>query len=254
MAQAVQASPTDRITTEQTRTTWPIYYRAGAVAALLVVVTMVTEIFITFLPGGGADGIQTIVDWYTLYQESWFMGMRNMGLLNIISVTLGLVVTVGLFGALRRTNEPIMLLALVLTGVGAAIFFGTNRAFALLELSTQYAAASTAADRAVLEAAGQAMLAVGRSHAPGTFLGFIIPSIGSLMVCALMLRSPYFSTATAIVGLAGYTLLMLFEVSAFFVLALSASQMMFAGVGGILVLVWHVLVALVLLRLSRAEG
>ena len=44
-------------------------YRVGAVAALIAVLVMLSEILITFLPGGGARGeaTETVLDWFTLF-------------------------------------------------------------------------------------------------------------------------------------------------------------------------------------------
>jgi len=64
-------------------------YVIGGVAALLTVLNGLAEIGITFLPGGGMSGdSSTAVDWFTLFRNSPFMGLRNLGLLNIFFTVL----------------------------------------------------------------------------------------------------------------------------------------------------------------------
>ena len=63
---------------------------------------------------------------------------------------------------------------MIISLMGIIVFLTTNRAFALLDLSNQYTAATTDTQRSVLIAAGQALLSVGRGHAPGSFMGFTL--------------------------------------------------------------------------------
>jgi hypothetical protein len=59
----------------------------------------------------------------------------------------------------------------------------------MLALSDQYAAATTDTERASLVAAGQAMLSVGQSHTPGTFMAFFFADLAGIMMAATMLKS-----------------------------------------------------------------
>src|SRR3972149_10645827 len=149
--------------TETTDSTWRFLYKVGGVAALCVVVTALIEIIIPFLPGGYASS-ETVTDWFALFQNNWFLGLRNLGLLNIVITALGIPMFFVLYAAHRNVNQPFAALAMIISFIGVAVFYGTNRAFPMLDLSNQYASATTDAQRAVLSAAGQAMLSVGESH------------------------------------------------------------------------------------------
>lgn len=58
-------------------------YKIGGTAALLTVVAAFGEMLVTFLPGGSSP-VETVFDWFAQLQGNWFMGLRNLGLLNIV--------------------------------------------------------------------------------------------------------------------------------------------------------------------------
>lgn len=231
---------------------WSRFYRIGAIAAFVTVLVMISEIVITFLPGGGrvAPEEVTIVNWFELFQDSWFLGLRNLGLINMIAAVLLIPSLLALFGVLRHDHGPWATLALIISVAGAAVYLAGNTGFPMLALSRQYAAAATEAERAAIEAAGQAMLAMGESHTPGTFVAFLLIECGGLLMSWLMLRSEYFARATAMVGLFGNASLLAFEVVSAFVPALFAISLFIALVGGLLSMIWYVQIGRELLRLG----
>jgi hypothetical protein len=113
----------------------------------------------------------------------------------------------------------------------------------MLDLSSQYAAATSDVQRAMLAAAGQAMLSVGQSHTPGTFLGFFLSEVASMIISIVMLQGKVFSKVTAYLGILGFGLLLVFEVCSSFVPALFNVAMLFAMSGGLLSMVWYILIA-----------
>jgi hypothetical protein len=223
---------------------WKSLYKIGGAAALIVVLVALIEIIITFFPGGGRTepSSVTVIDWFTLFQNNWFLGLRNLGLLNIIMTILGIPVFFALFGAHRRVNITYAALAMVISFIGVAVFLSTNRAFSMLDISSQYAAATSDAQRAMLAAAGQAMLSVGQSHTPGTFLGFFLSSIAGIIISVVMLRGKVFSKVAAYVGIVAFVSFIIFEVCSSFVPALFGVAMLFAISGGLLSMVWYILI------------
>jgi len=232
---------------------WNRFYRVGAFAAFVAVLVMISEIVITFLPGGGRVNPEdvTVVNWFELFQDSWFLGLRNLGLINMIATTLLIPTVVALFGALRGKHGPWAILALILTLAGTAVYLGGNTGLAMLSLSHQYAAAAGEAQRMAIEAAGRAMLALGESHTPGTFVAFLLIECGGILNSFLMLRSPHFARATAVAGLLGNAGLLAFEIASAFIPALFDASLLIAGVGGILSMVWYVMTGRDLIRLGR---
>ncbi len=132
------------------------------------------------------------------------MGLRDLGLLNILFYALDIPIFFALFIAHRKSSQTLAALAMIVSFIGVAVFYATNRAFAMLDLSNQFALATSEAQRSILAAAGQAMLSVGQSHTPGTFLAFFLSESASLMVSAVMLRGKLFSKANVYVGFIGF--------------------------------------------------
>ena len=235
----------------------PIHHRKnillmGGIAALLTVAVTFSEIIITFLPGGN-EQVETVIDWFTQLQSNWFMGLRNLGLLNIIMFTLGIPMYFALYAAHRKVNKLFAALAMIISFIGVAIFFATNRAFPMLELSKQYASAVTDSQRSGFLAAGQAMLSVGKSHSPGTFIAFFFGELSGILMSLVILKGKIFSKATALVGIIGFSLLLLFEVFTSFVPALKEIGMFLAMAGGILNVVWLILLGIGFLKLVQKE-
>jgi hypothetical protein len=232
---------------------WQSLYQIGGVAALLAVLTALIEIIITFLPGGMTSS-ETVIDWFTLFQNNPFLGLRNLGLLNIIITALGIPTFFALYAAHRHVNKTYAALAMIISFMGVAVFYATNRAFPMLDLSNQYAAATTDAQRAMYAAAGQAMLSVGQSHTPGTFIGFFLSEIAGIVISIVMLRSKVFSKAAAYAGILGFGLLLIFEICSSFVPALFGVALIFAMLGGLLSMIWYILIARRLFQLGQSDS
>ncbi|HAG09107.1 MAG TPA: hypothetical protein DCK87_06080 [Desulfotomaculum sp.] len=231
------------------KTNWKILYRIGAVCAFLVLLVMVTEMFLTALPDGARTPL-TITGWFDLFNRNWFMGMRNLGLINIIATTLMIPVFFSIFGLHRKENSAFAGLSLIIFMAGYAIFMADNTSFPMLELSRKYAIADLESKR-ILLAAGESLLAKGSSHTPGTFPGFFLAEAAGILFCIVMLQGKVFSKATGIVGIIAFGFMFLFEVSSSFIHALYDISIVFAMMGGILTFVWYVMIGLRLLKVSR---
>ena len=180
------------------------------------------------------------------------MGLRNMGLLNIFLNTLALFTYFALYVAHREnSNQPYAALAMVIAFLGIGVFLATNRAFPMLDLSNQYAAATTDRQQAMLEAAGKSMLTVGQSHTPGTFLGFFLSEVAGIIISVVMLRSNIFSKINAYAGILGFSILLVIEFfSTFF--GLSNAMIMLFMFGGFLSTIWYILIARRLFQLAQS--
>jgi hypothetical protein len=227
-------------------------YRLGGAAALLVVLTALFEIGITFLPGGYTT-TETVTDWFTLLQNDWFLGLRNLGLLNILMTAFGVPVLFALYIAHRHKGQTFAALAVTISFIGVAVFYATNRAFPMLDLGIRYSAAATEVERAVLAAAGQALLSVGQSHTPGTFLGFALSEIGGILLSFVMLRGRVFSRAAAYAGIAGFGLLFVFEILSSFVPSMRNLALFVAMPGGLANMAWYILIARRLFQLGNVN-
>jgi hypothetical protein len=227
---------------------WKGLYKLGGITALIVVLGPLAEVLIGFLPGVArlTQGTVTVIDWLTLFHNHWFLGLRNLGLLNIIGAALLAPTFLAIYSALRRDNEAFGAFGTILLFVGIAVYIASNRAFAMLSLSGQYASATTDAQRSLLAAAGQALLAEGQTRA-----GIPLIEFASLVISVVMLRGKVFSKATAYAGILGNALLMIFEAILAFVPAFLNVGLVTAGGGGLAIMIWYLLVGRRLLQLRR---
>ena len=230
-------------------------YKVAGTAALLALLVMVLEIFITFLPGGGRteSSVSDILDWFILFQNNWFMGLRNLGLMNIISVIFGIPVYLALYAAHQHENKAYAVLAVVLYFIGVSIYIANNTALPMLALSDKFANASTEAQKSLIAAAGEALLAQGESHTPGTFPGFFLSEIAGILIALVMLLGKVFSKPSAVAGIIGSGFLLIFEICSAFVPSLFQAAMIFVAIGGVSSLVWYALVARRFFQLGRGN-
>jgi hypothetical protein len=144
----------------------------------------------------------SVIDWFTLLQTNRLVGLTLLNVFDTVNYVLVGLIFLGLYAALRRANRSYMMLAAALGFVGIAVYLASNQAFSMLSLSDRYAAAATDAQRSVLLAAGQLLLAI---HDPNTLgpgaMGFFLVTVAGLIISIVMLRSNVFGKTTAYTGI-----------------------------------------------------
>ncbi len=215
-------------------------YKTGGAAALIALLFYVLDISISFGGEGTAPGIRTAVDWFTHIQSNGLLELRNLGFLNVISTICGIPLYFALYTAHRQANKTFAAFAALVFFISAAIYLSNNPAIPMLVLSGKYAAATTDAQRTVLAAAGEAMLAQGEDFTPGFFTGFIFAEIAGLLIALVMLRGGVFSKVNAYTGIVGFALLTIFTVWSTFAPERFDVAMIVAMVGGISGMAWYV--------------
>ena len=175
---------------------WGTLYRVAGISAVIILsfIPVQTIIFALWPPTGG------VADIFAIFQKSKFVGLIDMDLLLMIDYVLTLVIYIALWAALRRANPSLALLALIFQIVSMAVYFSSNVAFEMLNLSSQYAATNDESKQTILLAAGQAMLATWQGSA-FTF-SYIMGCISLILISIVMRRSDIFSRATSYLGLA----------------------------------------------------
>jgi hypothetical protein len=231
---------------EATESGWKGVYRLGGITVLIAILLPPAEIVVSLLPGveRASAGTVTVADWFVLLHNHWFLGLRNLGLLNIVGAFLLVPTFLAVYSALRRDHEAYAGLGTILFLVGVTVYLASNRAFAMLSLSRQYTSATTDAQRSLLVAAGQAMLAEGQSRA-----GVLLTEFASLLISVAMLRGKVFSRATACAGMLGNALLMVVEIA--FMPVASEVGMVVAAAGGLSLMTWYFLMGRRLLQLGH---
>ncbi|HUT68789.1 MAG TPA: hypothetical protein VMW86_09635 [Dehalococcoidales bacterium] len=232
-------------------------YRVGGVAALVIpLMYIITGVIV--VRGYSAGPFPTsVAEWFAVFQDDWLTGLFYLGFADIIITVASGLMSLALYFALRRVNWTCMIIAIPFVFVGIAVYLTSNTAFTMLSLSSQYAASSVA-QRAMFLAAGQATIAI--TEGTGGLLGMALVWVASLMMSAVMLRSKIFSKVTAWVGIPAFLLLLASIPFGGYTNMTPRGPVLTAIIyvlnygGGLLSMVWYILVGLRLLKLGRLEG
>lgn len=233
-------------------TNWSSLYWIAGAGAFIAVAFMLLDIALSFTGGDVETGTWGAVEWFAFFQKDPFVGLRNLGLFNVINTTLSIPLYLALYRLCRRGAPVYAALALIFVLLGAAVYDANNRALAMLSLSSQYAAATSESSRTLLATAGTVILGQAEDFTPGSFAGFFFSSTGSLLMMAAMLRAGIFRRWIALVGLMGTAALLFFTILLTFAPGTFNIVMLIAMLGGLLMVVWHIRVAFGMFGLGRA--
>ena len=224
---------------------WKGLYKVGETAALIAAAFYVIEIIGVIAMGPPP---LTVIGWFTLLQHNRLRGLFDLFLLDMVVTALLIPLFLALYAALRRAGPYLMALATILGFVGIALYFASNTAFSMLSLSDHYAAVTTDAQRSGLLAAGQAALTgLAATQGKGLQVSFALNAIAGLIISVVMLRSTIFGKVIAAVGIVGNVLeLGLPGVSVPFAVAFAI-----VGIGGVLLVIWYILIARRLFLLAQ---
>ena len=176
---------------------WQTLHKLGGVTALAVLALIPIQMVVFFI----WPPPSSVIGWFTLFQDNALVGLLDMDLLLIVDYLLLIGLFSALWASLRRANESLMAIALILQLVATATYLASTVAFEMLTLSNQYATATTEVERSIFLAAGQAMLATWQGTAFD--VSYILSALAILTVSAVMLRSHHLFSKTT--GYAGFS-------------------------------------------------
>jgi hypothetical protein len=230
---------------------WNRIYKLGGIAALIAFALFLLDIIISFGGGDVDPNTLTAVDWYAIYENNRLFGLRMLGFINVISLTVTIPLYLAIYALHKESYKVYATLTIILYLIGTAIYLSNNAAIPMSVLGSKYFAAATVSQRELLAAAGEAILAKGADFTPGSFIGFILTEAAGIFFSLIMLGGGIFSGKTAWAGILGFTLLTVFTVWVTFVSGYFQIAMITAMFGGIFSLAWHLLTARRLLQLSQ---
>ncbi len=238
---------------------WNGLFKVGGAAALLAAVVfrrnLDAEVMLLRAVGvinaGSTAAPGTVVDWFMLLQSNKLLGLTLLNLFDLVNYALVGWIFLALLVALRRTSPSFMTIAAALAFVGIAVYLESNQALSMLSLSDQYAATTTDAQRSLLLASGQAMLAI-HSNATyagsGIYLSFFLVSAAGLIISAVMLRSEIFDQVTAYAGILANVFGLGYYVTLAFAPAVVALPL---SISALFLLAWYILISRRLFQLAR---
>lgn len=182
---------------------WASLYRITGMATILMLVLIPLQIAVFTI----WSTPQSIKLWFELFERNWLLGLLHSDLLYIINNTIVAVMYLSLYMSLRKRNEGLTLIALLLGLLGIAAYYSSNPAFEMLSLSQQFTGCTTDAQRAIYLASGQTMLAQWKGTAFDTY--YVLNALSLLVFAGVMLKSSIYSRATACIGLASGILMLI---------------------------------------------
>lgn len=222
---------------------WKNFYTIAGLAALLIVAAGIADTILSMVAGEAAPNHAVpVTEWFHLFETSPITALSNLGLINIITLSLGIPVYLALFHVHRQTNPAFAGLAATLYFIGVAIYISSNTVFSMLAISSQYALASDS-QRVFLEEAARAALAQGADLTPGTFMGLGYTQLGGLIMALVLLRAGVFSKKTAWPGILGFACMLIFFILTAFVPQLFSTAMLTSLIGGLALMIYHILIA-----------
>lgn len=227
---------------------WKGLFITGGVAALVVVViTLVEIVFFMVYPQP-----VTVSDWFQQFQNNKLIGLIDFWGLEILMYVMFILVFLALNVSLRNTNQSLMAIASVFALIGIGVFFATNNPVSMLNLSDQYARATTAEERSIFLAAGEALLAnTSQRGVAGFNIALFLVSIAGLLSSIVMLQSNVFTKSTAIMGVLAFGLSLTDYLRQAVTKSLEIALIVIM-LGALFLVIWFILVGLRLIRLGNS--
>lgn len=230
---------------------WTILYKTGMIAALLAALLFRRNIGAEVSLFTGMEAIpESAEGWYNLLQANPIIGLSFLAVFDLGNYALVGLVFLALGAAFWQANKSIVTVALASGLVGIAVSLASNISLTMFSLSQQYAAAVSAAQKADLLAAGQAVLATNDPLAAypstGAYVSLLLIALAGLLFSLSLLPS---HRAAAIVGLVASGCDLVYCLT--FVLAPALPVYLFLAVAGLFWMTWHLLVAWILFKHSK---
>jgi hypothetical protein len=192
-------------------------------------------------------------DWFTFLQVHPILGFAFLNGFDMVNFVLAGVVFLALYAVLKRTDQTLMILAVVFILVAIVVYIASNPALPMLRLSGHYAAATTDAQRAALVSAGEALLAAKNVGSTGQNVAFVFFHVAGLIVSLVMLRSAIFTKTTAYLGMLFNGFGLGFPIA----MALAPGSVIIPGTAWIIAVIfwvfWYIGITLTLRRLGRSQ-
>jgi hypothetical protein len=187
----------DNAETHANSTDWCTLFQLAGISALTVVALIPIQglVYVLWPPP------TTVVEYFQVFQTNPLLGFLDLDLLLVVDQLLIIVVLLALYVALRDVDPSLMLIGAAAGLLGATLMIVSREAtFSILSLSRQYGLASSAEQRAALEATGQTLLTVYNGTAFS--LGYFLAALAMLLISTAILRSTSFSRLTGVAGVA----------------------------------------------------
>ena len=174
------------------------FYRLGGIASVVIAFSVVFAIAAYFIwpYKGNTTSIESI---FTLLQNDRLGGLISLDISMLLIAPINIVMFLAIYATIRQVDESIALIALVLALIAVVLVIICRPLIELTVLSDHYAAAIDPTEKLRYLAAGEVL----RSTLDGTawMMQTVFFMLAGLINCLLMLRTTFFSKATAWLGI-----------------------------------------------------
>lgn len=205
---------------------WKGITRLAALAAVILLVYSVVTIIILIWLGGSPATVQESFD---LLQNQKIVALLRLDLLTLLTMPVFGLLYAGLYLALRRDCPGLATVGVVAALMGITLILASASISSLVYLSDQYAVTGDEARKAVLLAAGEAVISNDTWHGMGAKMGGFLLQLAGVLISAAMLRSAVFGKLTGYAGLVTHGLDLLHIIAGLFWPAAGALLMFVAG-------------------------
>lgn len=218
----------------------PLYRVAGvAVIGMLALIAVQIAAFIVWpVP-------EDVAGWFALLQSNAIAGLIHLDVIYAMNNIIIAVMFFGLYMSLRKKNEALTLIALLLGLMGVASYLSSNPAFEMLNLSGQYAQSASDSARGMVLASGGAALA--RWEGTSFLAYYMLNALSLIITGGVMLKSSIYGKTAAVLCIASGILTLVpstaGEIGQYFSLASLAPWLIFSAMAGVK-----------FLKLSRING
>jgi hypothetical protein len=225
-----------------------LFKLCGWIAVIQVVYSLATMVILVLL----GTPPTTAAEAFDMLKENRFVALLRLDILTVlVYMPLFYMLLLGLYAALKETHLIPATIAVLLGFAGVTLFLATPSVFSWLALSDKFAAATNEAQKNLLLAAGEAILASDMWHGTGAIIGGILIQVATTLISITMLSSKAFGKSTAYVGIFAHGLDLARLLIGFLI---PAGGFILMAIAGPLYLVWFPLLARDFFRLGRSDA
>jgi hypothetical protein len=247
---------------EEHEVTWRVLNILGGIAALLAVlffrrnfgVELVQFKGFGIIPGVPAEAPLQAGDWFTLLNTNPLIGLALLGLIDLVNYALVGLIFLALLGALIKINKSAVVVATAAALIGIAVFYASNQAFAMLNLSGKFAAATSEEQRTMLLSAGEALLAINNPaliyQGTGFYISLLLVLMAGLIDSVVMLQGDRLGKITAWIGITANGIGLFYFI---FLVFLQDILWLPHSLSAPFRMAWYILISIKLFKLSKGE-
>ena len=229
----------------ESNSNWRSLYKIAGVATIILLIYSLATMLIMFGAGVPPTTAHEILE---MLSQNQLMGLLRLDALTTLVMPLYYLLFLSLFIALRKSHEVGATITLLLGSAGLTLFLAAPSFISWMVLSEKFAIADQA-QKTLLLAAGETILATDLWHSSSAFVGGLLLQTSMLLISLVMLRSNTFSKLTAWVGVVTHSLDLAHIPFLLFFPTIGTILMIF---GGTLYLVWFPLLARDFFHLAKS--